>query len=110
MTFEDLYATLKQSSIPQKRQKSINIKLSPPYLVVCEGTSDFNGADEKILIKEHNPRIELYTSGNDYTSFSTLCTVLNNNNLPFSVSDEIQISDEGIFVRYFDIYKQINLI
>lgn len=110
MTFKNLYIVLKQSGIPQKRPKAINIKLLPPYLVVCEGTSEFNGADEKILVKEHNPRIELYTKANDYTSYDTLCTVLNNNNLPFSVSDEIQISDEGIFVRYFDIYKQIDLI
>lgn len=109
MTFKDLYVLLKQSGIPQKRLKSVKA-LSPPYLVVCEGTSDFDGADNKILLKEHNPRIELYTGDNDFTSFDTICTVLNNNNLPFSVSDEIQISDEGIFVRYFDIEKQIDKI
>lgn len=109
MTFKDLYVLLKQSGIPQKRLKSVKA-LSPPYLVVCEGTSGFGGADNKILLKEHNPRIELYTGDNDFTSFDTICTVLNNNNLPFSVSDEIQISDEGIFVRYFDIEKQIDKI
>lgn len=109
MTFKDLYVTLKQSGIPQKRLKSVKA-LSPPYLVVCEGTSDFSGADDKTLYKEHTPRIELYTGDNDFTSFDAICTVLNNNNLPFSVSDEIQISDEGIFVRYFDIEKQIDKI
>ena len=109
MTFKDLYVTLKQSGIPQKRLKSVKA-LSSPYLVVCEGTADFGGADDKTLYKEHNPRIELYTGDNDFTSFDTICTVLNNNNLPFSVSDEIQISDEGIFVRYFDIDKQFDKI
>lgn len=109
MTFKNLYVALKQSGIPQKRLKSSTV-LSPPYFAVCEGTSDFNGADNVNLVKEHTPRIELYTKGDDYTSFNTLCTALNNNNLPFSVSDEIQISDEGIFVRYFDIGKQIDLI
>lgn len=109
MTFKDLYVLLRESDIPQKRLKSVKA-LSPPYLVVCEGTADFGGADDKTLYKEHNPRIELYTGDNDFTSFDTICTVLNNNNLPFSVSDEIQISDEGIFVRYFDIEKQIDKI
>lgn len=109
MTFANLYTALKQSNIPQKRLKSSAI-LSPPYMVVCEGTEVYGGADGKILIKEHNPRIELYTVETDYTSYKTLCTVLNNNNLLFSASDETQIPDEGIFVRYIEIQTQIDKI
>ena len=109
MTFANLYTALKQSNIPQKRLKSSAI-LSPPYMVVCEGTEVYGGADGKILIKEHNPRIELYTVETDYTSYKTLCAVLNNNNLLFSASDETQIPEEGVFVRYIGIETQIDKI
>lgn len=107
MTFNDLYVLLKSVGIPQKRMKS-NKALSPPYMVICEGTSDIGGADLKPLYKEHNPRIELYTTSTDYTSYDTLCNTLIANNIPFSVSDETQISDEEIFVRYFDLETQID--
>ena len=109
MTFNDLYVVLKQTNIPQKRLKSSKA-FTPPYMVVCEGTEDYGGADNKILLKEHNPRIELYTVEIDYLSYGTLCTVLNNNDLLFSASDETQISDESIFVRYIDIKTQIDKI
>lgn len=109
MKFNDLYIALKQSNIPQKRLKSSKA-LIPPYMVVCEGAEAYGGADNKILLKEHNPRIELYTVETDYTSYGTLCTVLNNNNLLFSASEETQIPDESIFVRYIDIETQIDKI
>jgi len=109
VTFNDLYIALKQSDIPQKRLKSSKA-LTPPYMVVCQGVEAYSGADNKVLLKEHNPRIELYTVETDYTSYKTLCTVLNNNNLLFSVSDETPIPDESIFVRYIDIKTQIDKI
>lgn len=109
MTFNDLYIALKQSNIPQKRLKSSKA-LTPPYMVVCEGNEVYGGADNKILMKEHNPRIELYTIESDYTSYETLCTVLKNNNLLFSASEETQIPDESIFVRYIEIQTQIDKI
>ena len=109
MTFNDLYVLLKSTGIPQKRMKATT-KLSPPYLVVCEGEVEYGGADLKVLLKQHNPRIELYTTSTDFTSYNTLCTTLISNNMLFSVSDEAQISDEGIFVRYFDLETQFDKI
>jgi len=109
VTFANLYTALKQSNIPQKRLKSSTV-LSPPYMVVCEGTEVYGGADNKILIKEHNPRIELYTVEADYASYKMLSTVLNNNNLLFSASEETQIPEEGVFVRYIEIETQIDKI
>ena len=106
MTFNELYVLLKTTGIPQKRMKS-NTVLNPPYLVVCEGNSEFGGADLKVLLQEQTPRIELYTTSSDFTSYNTLCSTLISNNILFSVSDETQISDEGIFVRYFDLETQL---
>lgn len=109
MTFNDMYIVLKQSNIPQKRLKSSKA-LTPPYMVVCEGNEVYGGADNKALFKEHNPRAELYTIESDYISYNTLCTVLNNNNLLFSASEETPIPEEGVFVRYIEIETQIDKI
>ena len=105
MTFNELYVLLKSTAIPQKRMKS-NTVLSPPYMVVCEGNIQYGGADLKVLLQEQSPRIELYTTSSDFSSYGTLANILISNNIPFSVSDETQISDEGIFVRYFDLETQ----
>lgn len=106
MTFNELYALLKSTGIPQKRLKSSKI-LSPPYMVVCEGSVELGGADLKVLLQSQSPRIELYTTATDFSSYGTLADVLISNNIPFSASDEIQIADEGIFVRYIEIETQL---
>lgn len=107
MTFNELYVLLKSTGIQQKRLKSKTV-LSPPYMVICEGTSKYDGADNEILLEHLNPRIELYTTSTDFTSFKTLCEFFKANNIPFSTDDEIQIADEELYVRYFYLTEQIN--
>lgn len=108
MTFNDLYVLLKESGIPQKRIKSKKV-LSPPYMVVCEGASSYDGSDNEILLEHINPRIELYTTETDYTSYQQVCDVLTRNNIQFTADDEIEIPDEALFVRYFYLNEQINI-
>ncbi len=109
MTFNELYVLLKTTGISQKRMKS-KTALSPPYLVVCEGEAEYGGADLKVLLKQHNPRIELYTTDADFTSYNTLTQCLINNNISFVATDETPLDDEGIFIRYFDVETQIDKI
>ena len=109
MTFDKFYQILKQANISQKKLKSRK-RLNPPYMVVCEGSYKTDGADGKILFKEHNPRIELYTNESDSTSAGILENVLTRSNISFEASEETQISDEGIYVKYYDIQSQFEFI
>lgn len=107
MTFDNLYVLLETSGIPQKKMKSKTV-LSLPYMVICMGTSKYDGADNEILLEHCNPRIELYTKSTDSTSYETLCEKLKANNIHFNTDDEIEIPDEKLFVRYFYLEEQIN--
>ena len=37
-----------------------NTALSPPYLVICEGNSEFGGADLKVLLQEQITRYAVH--------------------------------------------------
>jgi hypothetical protein len=75
-------------------------------MVVCEGNIQYGGADLKVLLQEQSPRIELYTTNTDFTSYNTVANVLISNNIPFAVTDEIPLDSEGVFIRYFDLETQ----
>ena len=109
MTFDKFYQILKQANISQKKLKSPK-RLNPPYMVVCESSYKTDGADGKILFKEHNPRIELYTNESDSTSDGILENILTESNISFEASEETQISDEGIYVKYYNIQSQFEFI
>lgn len=109
MTFNKLYQILKLANISQKKLKSRK-RFDPPYMVVCEGSYKTDGADDKILIREYNPRIELYTNESDSTSDGILENILTRSNISFEASEETQISDEGIYVKYYDIQSQFEFI
>ena len=76
MTFNELYVLLKTTGIPQKRMKSKTV-LSPPYLVICEGEAEYGGADLKVLLKQHNPRIELIHNRRRFYKLQHINAMLN---------------------------------
>lgn len=106
MTFDNLYFLLDETGIPLKRVKS-TIEISPPYLVVCKGEQKLYGSDDRIRLVEYNPIIELYTTEEDYTSEDILTEFLISHNIRFSYTDDIQIENEDLYVKYFYLEKII---
>lgn len=106
MDFEQLYDLLKSAKIPIKKSNS-RVKLPLPFMVASKGRSVYRGSDNEILLKEYSPQIEIYTKEKDDNTHKIIENILINNNIPFEVSEETLIADEGIFVRYYDLEKII---
>lgn len=107
MTFNQIYNLLKTTNINLKIATDIYPQ-KIPFMVLHKGEQKYEGADLVTLYNAHSPHIELYTKGTDYTSVDTLTKLLTSNNLLSSVTDEILISGEDIFVRYFYLNTQFD--
>lgn len=103
MTLEELANGLESLGYPVV-YSHFNSKQTPPFICYIEDSPDILFADNKSIEISQNINIELYTAKKDLEVESKIMEFLNNNDLPFEVSEQIYIESEGIFQRVFYIY------
>ncbi|MCQ2979630.1 MAG: hypothetical protein MJ245_07525 [Clostridia bacterium] len=80
-----------------------NVATSTPYLVYYVDSSDGFYADNKTYSKTQTINIELYTDIKDETLEGSLETILNNNDLAYSIMSETYIDDEELYEVLYQI-------
>lgn len=76
---------------------------SLPFIMYIETSPTIHRADDVAHSKVLNVDIELYSNLKDGTAESKIENMLNENEIPYEISELIYIDDEKIFQRVFSI-------
>lgn len=76
---------------------------SLPYLVVLEQARDDMFADEIQYYKKHSYDIELYFNNKNTNLEESIEQLLTDNQIPFSISEDIYIETEYMFEKIYSI-------
>ena len=104
MTHKELYDLLVTLGYPVAYDHfDTNKNVTPPFLVYREIASNTFKADNKTFYRPYEFQIELITEKKDTTVQSSLESLLDTNNIPYDVDDEIWDEDEKIYHNFYEI-------
>lgn len=75
---------------------------TPPYICYLVAFSSNLHADNKVYQKIENAQVELYTKHKDLSAESKLETILNDNEIPYEIT-ETWIESERLYQRIYEI-------
>lgn len=101
MTLEELYTMLKATGYPVAYSHFNGTPSIPFITYLTPGTENFH-ADNKVYTKINNADIELYTNKKDLQAESKLENLLDQNNIPWDVT-ETWIDSEKLFQRIYEV-------
>lgn len=106
MECSDIYEMLLSLDIPiaydHFAEEDVS-NLSPPFGVYREKRADNFNADNKTYFEAKNFEIEIVTEKKDIELEQKIKNLLNNNNIPYEMSDEIWDRDERIYHIFYEI-------
>lgn len=104
MEHKDIYNLLKSINIPIAYGHFDNNKdMVPPFMVYRELAPDTFKADNRTYYRPYNFEIELVTIKKDTILQKQIEELLDNNNIPYDISDEIWDNDEKIYHNFYEI-------
>ena len=104
MEHKDIYNLLKSINIPVAYGHFDNNKdMVPPFMVYRELAPDTFKADNRTYYRPYNFEIELVTIKKDTILQKQIEELLDNNNIPYDISDEIWDNDEKIYHNFYEI-------
>lgn len=104
MEHKDIYDLLQTLNIPVvyghfEDNKTIN----PPFMVYRETAPDTFKADNKTYFRTNDFEIELVTIKKDTRLQKQIEELLDNNNIPYDMLDEVWDNDEKIYHNFYEI-------
>ena len=104
MEHKDIYNLLKSINIPIAYGHFDNNKdMVSPFMVYRELAPDTFKADNRTYYRPYNFEIELVTIKKDTILQKQIEELLDNNNIPYDISDEIWDNDEKIYHNFYEI-------
>ncbi len=104
MEHKEIYDLLKTLKIPVAYNHfDVNQNIVPPFIVYDEISSETFKADGKTYYRPYNFQIELVTDKKDVALEKTIEELLNTNNIPYDISDEVWDEDEKIYHNFYEI-------
>lgn len=104
MEHKDIYDLLKTLDIPVAYNHfESNKQINPPFVVYRETAPDTFKADGKTYYRPYNFDIELITIKKDVVLQGKIEKLLDDNNIPYDMSDEIWDEDEKIYHNFYEI-------
>jgi len=104
MTHEYIYNLLKTLNVPVAYDHfNSNKNINPPFIVYREQAPDTFKADDKTYYRPYNYEIELITEKKDITLQNNVENLLNNNNIPYDIYDEVWDEEEKIYHNFYEI-------
>ena len=77
--------------------------INPPFMVYRETSSDTFKADNKTYFRQYDFEIELVTIKKDISLQEQIEKLLDDNNIPYDMLDEIWDNDEKIYHNFYEI-------
>ena len=104
MKHKDLYDLLKTLNIPVAYDHFDSNKLvNPPFIVYRETGVDTFKAENKTYYRDYNYELELITEKKDVALQNKLDELLDNNNIPYDLNNELWDNEEKIYHNYYEI-------
>ena len=104
MKHKDLYDLLKTLNIPVAYDHFDSNKLvNPPFIVYRETGVDTFKAENKTYYRDYNYELELITEKKDVALQNKLEELLDNNNIPYDLNNELWDNEEKIYHNYYEI-------
>lgn len=100
------YETMKEFNLPIEYGRITNSKTKPPFLIYMESGRDFFFYDNSQNVKKRNFRLELYFTQKNDELEERLEKFLKDNGFIFTVSEDIYIDSENIFVIYYEVEQK----
>lgn len=104
MEYKELYTLLQTLNIPVAYGHfDDNKTINPPFMVYRETSPDTFKADNKTYYRDYNFEIELVTIKKDITLQKQIEKLLDDNNIPYDMTDEVWDNDEKIYHNFYEI-------
>lgn len=104
MKHKDIYDLLKTLDIPVAYNHfESNKQINPPFVVYRETAPDTFKADDKTYYRPYNFEIEVITIKKDMVLQDKIEKLLDDNNIPYDMSDEVWDEDEKIYHNFYEI-------
>lgn len=104
MEYKDLYDLLKTTNIEVAYGHfDDNKNLVPPFMVYREISPDTFKADNKTYFRPYQYEIELVTIKKEPSVQKKIEELLENNNIPYDMLDEVWDNDEKIYHNFYEI-------
>ncbi len=99
-----IYDLLCQLEIPVAYDHfATNKNIEPPFIAYREIPEDTFKADGKTYYRDYSFEIEMVTIKKDIALQKKLEELLDSNNIPYDIGDEVWDSDEKIYHNYYEI-------
>lgn len=104
MTHKELFTLLKTLNIPVAYDHfESNKDINPPFVVYRETRSNTFKADGKTYFRPYNFEIEVVSIKKDMELQNKVEKLLDDNNIPYDVIDEIWDDDEKIYHNLYEV-------
>lgn len=104
MEYKDIYDLLNTLNIPVAYDHfDDNKTINPPFIVYRESAPDTFKADNKTFYRPYNFEIELVTSIKTPALQKQIETLLDTNNIPYDITDEVWDNNEKIYHNFYEI-------
>lgn len=104
MECKDIYTLLQTLNMPVAYGHFDDDKdLIPPFMVYRETAPDTFKADNKTYFRSHDFEIELVTIKHDTSIQAQIEKLLDENNIPYDMSDEVWDNEEKIYHNFYEI-------
>ena len=104
MDYEYIFNLLKGLNIPVAYDHfDDNKTINPPFMVYRERVPETLKADNKTWFRPYEFEIELVTAKKDVKLQKQIEELLDSNNIPYDISDEVWDNDEKIYHNFYEI-------
>lgn len=104
MKHKDLFDLLKTLDIPVAYDHfDSNKNINPPFLVYRETGVDTFKANNTTYYRDYNYELELITEKKDVALQQQLEELLETNNIPYDLNNELWDNEEKIYHNYYEI-------
>lgn len=104
MEHKDIYNLLQTLNIPVAYGHfDDNKDINPPFVVYRETSPNTFKADNKVWYRPYDFEIELVTTIKNPTLQKQIEKLLDDNNIPYDMSDEVWDNEEKIYHNFYEI-------
>ena len=104
MEHKDIYDLLLTTNIPVAYGHfDDNKNITPPFMVYRETSPDTFKADNKTYYRPYNFEIELVTIKKNIKLQKQIEKLLDDNNIPYDIIDEVWDNEEKIYHNFYEI-------
>lgn len=100
-----IYSVLQSTGLPVA-YSHFKHPVDPPYLIYLGGGQDQFLADNEIYKKQNTYQVEYYFNKKEEAVETSIEEVLEQNGFFYSKSEDAYISDQKMFVIYYDVWKK----